>query len=110
MHTGGSLQDFIDAQGRLNALMAINYFQQLLQVLVYLQQHRVIHEDLKADNILLRAGTFELVVTDFGVSHKLGRDGMVPYRENPLGGPTQWSPEKATSEGYRYNSDVWACV
>ncbi len=32
--------------------------------------------------------------------------------ENPVGGATQWSPEKAASEGYGFPAEVWAagCV
>ena len=72
--TGGSLQEHIENQGRLNASTSLQYFRQLLQVLSYLQQKYVLHEDIKADNILLRAESPDLVLADFGLSRQLPPD------------------------------------
>lgn len=51
--------------------MALQYLRQILQALVYLQQKYVMHEDIKADNILLRAQSTDLVLVDFGLSRHL---------------------------------------
>ena len=72
--TGGSLQEHIDQYKRLNVNMALQYFRQILQALVYLQQKYVLHEDIKADNILLRANSLDLVLVDFGLSRQLPPD------------------------------------
>ena len=53
---------------------SLQYFRQILQALVYLQQKYVLHEDIKADNILLRANSMDLVLVDFGLSRQLPPD------------------------------------
>ncbi len=69
--SGGSLQDHIDDRGCLGVSKALTYAKQILQALTYLQQKYVLHEDIKADNILLRAESLQLVLADFGLSRQL---------------------------------------
>ena len=72
--TGGSLQEHIENYQRLNTNTSLQYFRQILQALIYLQQKYVLHEDIKADNILLRAQSMDLVLVDFGLSRQLPLD------------------------------------
>ena len=72
--TGGSLQEHIENYRHLNMNTSLQYFRQILQALVYLQQKYVLHEDIKADNILLRANSMDLVLVDFGLSRQLPPD------------------------------------
>ena len=41
---------------------------------MYFQEKYVLHEDIKADNILLRSGTTQLVFVDFGLTRQLPPD------------------------------------
>lgn len=108
---GGCLTETINLQmetgHRLSHWTALNYLQQILQVLVYLEKRSVIHEDIKADNILLRKGTCNVVVSDFGVARRLEH---VLREPSPVGTPTSYSPEKAKGQGHGARSDVWAAV
>ncbi|XP_012944504.1 uncharacterized protein LOC101854452 [Aplysia californica] len=110
---GGSLESCIREQKllgrRLSHWTAITYFQQLLQVLAYLQSKNMLHEDIKADNILLRRDSPFIAVTDFGVSRRL-HDPKELKNKSPVGSPTHWSPEKASMEGHGFPSDLWAAV
>ncbi|XP_064613704.1 uncharacterized protein LOC135477509 [Liolophura sinensis] len=112
---GGCLTEHINNQRELNRRLskavALRYFKQLLEVLIYLQQNNVLHEDLKADNILLRTSTPqpEIVVADFGLARKV-QPGERVGKTSPVGSQTQWSPEKAASLGYDFKSDVWAAT
>ncbi|CAL1533126.1 unnamed protein product [Lymnaea stagnalis] len=110
---GGDLAACIEEQKRLGRRLshwsAINYFKQLLQVLAYLQSKDILHEDIKADNILLRQNTKYIAVTDFGTSRKL-QDPKELKNKSPVGSPTHWSPEKASMEGHGFPSDLWAAV
>ncbi|CAG5115665.1 unnamed protein product, partial [Candidula unifasciata] len=110
---GGSLAACIEEQKylgrRLSHWSAINYFQQLLKVLAFLQKKNILHEDIKADNILLRRNSIYLAVTDFGTSRRL-QDPKELKNKSPVGSPTHWSPEKASMEGHGFSSDLWAAV
>ncbi|XP_033762283.1 uncharacterized protein LOC117343854 [Pecten maximus] len=108
---GGCLTETINLQKetghRLSHWTALNYLQQILQVLVYLERRSIIHEDIKADNILLRKDTTQVVVSDFGVARRLEH---VLREASPVGTPTSFSPEKAQGQGHGARSDVWAAV
>lgn len=62
-----------------------------------------------ADNLLLRKPeeSTRLVLIDFGLAV---RASHVPSDVSPTGGQTQWSPEKAASEGYGFPADLWAAI
>ncbi|CAG2252009.1 MAP3K14 [Mytilus edulis] len=105
---GGCLTETINMQRsmsrRLSQITAINYFKQILEALVYLEKRYVIHEDLKADNILVRSGTKDVVITDFGVARKL-TSSTDKRGATPSGSQIVFSPEKARGEGHGYKSD-----
>ncbi|XP_063421524.1 uncharacterized protein LOC134706482 [Mytilus trossulus] len=110
---GGCLTETINMQRsmsrRLSQITAINYFKQILEALVYLEKRYVIHEDLKADNILVRSGTKDVVITDFGVARKL-TSSTDKRGATPSGSQIVFSPEKARGEGHGYKSDLWSAV
>ncbi|GFR86160.1 mitogen-activated protein kinase kinase kinase 2, partial [Elysia marginata] len=110
---GGSLATCIQEQRHLGQRFshwaAINYFHQLLKVLSYLQSIHVLHEDIKADNILVRSGCTRIALTDFGTCRRLC-DPKELLNKSPVGSPAHWSPEKAASQGHGFPSDLWAAV
>ncbi|KAK6165311.1 hypothetical protein SNE40_022260 [Patella caerulea] len=110
---GGSLTACINEQKamnrRLSHVMALTYIQQLLQVLVYLQSKGIIHEDIKSDNILLRRGSTSIAVCDFGLARYINQEKDFKG-QSPSGTSTQWSPEKAASQGHGFPSEVWAAI
>ncbi|KAK3108561.1 hypothetical protein FSP39_010685, partial [Pinctada imbricata] len=110
---GGSLTETINVQKRmtrrLSHWMALNYFKQVLKVLKYLQKKNVLHEDLKADNILLRSDSHKIAIADFGVAVRI-HGNMTPPGYTTKGTPTQFSPEKAMGAGHSYKADLWAAV
>ncbi|ESO88041.1 hypothetical protein LOTGIDRAFT_234809 [Lottia gigantea] len=110
---GGSLTDCINAQKRLNRrishVMALTYLRQLLEVLRYLQSRGILHEDIKCDNILLRAGSTSIAVCDFGLARYINQKKDFKG-QSPAGTSTQWSPEKAASDGHGFPSEVWAAI
>ncbi|VDI27683.1 Hypothetical predicted protein [Mytilus galloprovincialis] len=110
---GGCLTETINMHRsmsrRLSQITAINYFKQILEALVYLEKRYVIHEDLKADNILVRSGTKDVVITDFGVARKL-TSSTDKRGATPSGSQIVFSPEKARGEGHGYKSDLWSAV
>jgi len=48
-----------------------------------------------------------IVLIDFGLSRIAS---SVSPGEPPVGGQTNWSPEKAASRGYDHGADTWAAI
>mmetsp|Transcript_20452 Transcript_20452/g.53218 ORF Transcript_20452/g.53218 Transcript_20452/m.53218 type:complete len:855 (-) Transcript_20452:1536-4100(-) len=84
--------------------------QQMLEGLAYLHDMLVIHRDLKAGNVLLKAdGTVKL--TDFGVSAMCKKPGQ--RRDTFIGTPYWMAPEVVLCENskdkpYDNKADVWS--
>ena len=102
---GGSLGDLLQRVGPLpsDALAAIT--RQTLAALVELRERRLVHRDLKPQNILLTTRG-HVVLSDFGCVAELQDSfgkcgtfvGTVPYM----------SPERIQGQEYGYASDIWA--
>ena len=77
---------------------------QLLNALAYLRTRRVMHRDVKPDNILV-AGDGLLRLSDFGVSRLLDIDqGANTF----TGTPFYISPELCLGEPYSFGADMWS--
>lgn len=103
--TGPTLQEYITQESKLDCPIALHYTKELLEVLAYLHKEGIIHDDIKADNIMLRNGS--TVVIDFGLAK---RKPSVEVGAFPCGSQCGLSPEKATSSGYDTRADVWAAI
>ncbi|KAI5829750.1 Pkinase-domain-containing protein [Schizophyllum commune Tattone D] len=127
--SGGELFDHILASRYLRERDAAKLFAQLLSGVWYIHQKRIVHRDLKLENLLLDKGR-NVIITDFGFANRFG---SAPRRgeENPAqaygdadafsvapdlmqtscGSPCYAAPELVVSEGLYVGSavDVWSC-
>ena len=74
---GNSLDDQIQMAGGLPVQLAVKYFKQLLEVLIYLKQNYVLHENINTYNLILRSPKAELVMVGYGLSQKLSPENPV---------------------------------
>jgi hypothetical protein len=76
LDTGGSLTDLIKAAGALPVPRALDLFEQLLRGLEAVHGAKVVHRDLKPDNVhvLARDGGEHVKVVDFGISRFLDQE------------------------------------
>jgi PTEN induced putative kinase 1 len=58
---------------------------QLLEALLYLQRHSIVHRDLKSDNLLVSSSTAELVLADFGCALYQPPNLKMPYTTDEIG-------------------------
>ena len=67
---GQSLQKFIAKNGKLQPLLAINMFNDILKGIKSLHDfdHQIIHRDLKPENILVSRDLLKVKIIDFGIS------------------------------------------
>lgn len=108
---GGDLDSQITKAGRhlFSEEKILHWFVQMALGLHYMHTNRVLHRDLKTQNVFL-LGNGRLVLGDLGISKVL--DGTKDFAQTMIGTPYYMSPEIFDNKPYSYKSDVWAlgCV
>ena len=87
----------------------LNWFLQTCMALMYIHQKKILHRDIKTQNIFLTSnGTIKL--GDFGISKIL--ENSITQAKTTVGTPYYLSPEACQNQNYNSKSDVWAlgCV
>jgi len=111
---GDSLASVLRDRGRLPAAEACRILAELAGALDYAHRQRVVHRDVKPENILLHRDTGMPMLTDFGVARAVSLDAMPPgeqqaERELFWGTPHFMSPEQiAGEEDLDGRSDLFA--
>ena len=90
---GPSLGDCIEQRGRLPEAEAVRILTQVAEALHYAHQHRVIHRDVKPDNILL-APDGNAKLTDLGLAKDVDADFHLTRPSAGLGTPNFMAPEQ----------------
>jgi serine/threonine protein kinase len=108
---GGDLADQIKNARRhlFSEDKILHWFVQMALGLHYMHTNKVLHRDLKTQNVFL-LGNGRLVLGDLGISKVL--DGTMDFAQTCIGTPYYMSPEIFKNKPYSYKSDVWAlgCV
>ena len=86
-------------------------FAQLIEALLYLNKHSIVHRDLKSDNLLICNATGELVLADFGCALYHPPDLKAPYPTDEIskgGNLALMAPEVSSIEmkGRDLSSDL----
>ncbi|XP_059095436.1 serine/threonine-protein kinase par-1-like [Tigriopus californicus] len=101
----GEIFDYIAEYGRMSEQLARRKFWQIIQAVDYCHQRRVVHRDLKAENLLLDAD-MNIKVADFGFSNFFkSEDWLTTW----CGSPPYAAPE--VFEGKKYKGpeiDIWS--
>lgn len=109
---GGSLFDEIVGQKVYSEEQARFIMKQLLQALKYLHGKRIVHRDVKADNLLLSRSKDSDHVTvklaDFGLARRLPVNSDVISCE-ASGAPLFLAPETILEDLIGQAVDLWAC-
>ena len=109
---GESLKSVLQREGRLPLDRALRVITRVLKVLEVAHFHRIIHRDIKPDNVLLTRvnGREAVKVLDFGVAKLLdlvGDSGSITHGER-VGTPKYMSPEQITGEPVDERSDLFS--
>lgn len=96
----GSLDEHIMAKGRLTSSECIGYAMQIANALGYMHKNRMLHLDLKPNNIMIRRNG-DVVLIDFGLSKRFDAYGK-PETSTTIGHGT---PGYAPVEQANYRGD-----
>ncbi|XP_022242809.1 MAP/microtubule affinity-regulating kinase 3-like isoform X2 [Limulus polyphemus] len=103
--SGGELFDYLVAHGRMKEKESRAKFRQIVSAVQYCHQKKIIHRDLKAENLLLD-GEMNIKIADFGFSNEFSPGQKL---DTFCGSPPYAAPE--LFQGKKYDGpevDVWS--
>ncbi|KAM9346890.1 mitogen-activated protein kinase kinase kinase 19 [Symphorus nematophorus] len=109
---GGSIASILHRFGPLPERVLALYTHQILEGVAYLHLNRVIHRDLKGNNVMLMpTGVIKLI--DFGCARRLSCLNHTASNSGDLlksvrGTPYWMAPEVINETGYGRKSDIWS--
>ena len=107
MDLGTFIKNFRTANRKIHEFQIKKILYEVLKGLNYLHENRILHRDLKPDNILIDSSLERVKLADFGLSRTIHQP-MRPYSREIL---TQWyrSPEVCFgNQEYSIGVDSWA--
>ncbi len=104
---GDTLGARVRRNGALKASDAARVLREVAWALAYAHGQRVIHRDVKPENILLERESGRALVADFGIARGVDAPGFSGEHE-VVGTPEYMSPEQATGEPADGRSDIYA--
>ncbi|KAB0390778.1 hypothetical protein E2I00_011199 [Balaenoptera physalus] len=108
---GGSLGQLIKQRGCLPEDRALYYLGQALEGLEYLHTRRILHGDVKADNVLLSSDGSHAALCDFGHAVCLQPDGLgksLLTGDYIPGTETHMAPEVVMGKPCDAKVDIWS--
>ncbi|PWN45792.1 Pkinase-domain-containing protein [Ceraceosorus guamensis] len=107
--SGGELFDHILAHKYLKERDACRLFAQLISGVSYLHKKKIVHRDLKLENLLLDRNR-NVIITDFGFANNF-EDRRDDLMATSCGSPCYAAPELVVQDGLYAGSavDVWSC-
>ncbi|RVE76639.1 hypothetical protein OJAV_G00010400 [Oryzias javanicus] len=103
--SGGEVFDYLVAHGRMKEKEARAKFRQIVSAVEYCHQKRIVHRDLKAENLLLDAD-MNIKIADFGFSNEFRLGSKL---DTFCGSPPYAAPE--LFQGKKYDGpevDIWS--
>lgn len=107
--SGGELFDHILAHRYLKEKDACKLFSQLVSGVWYIHQKKIVHRDLKLENLLLDRHR-NVIITDFGFANRFEHKAD-ELMQTSCGSPCYAAPELVISDGMYVGSavDIWSC-
>ncbi|UJR22513.1 hypothetical protein I4U23_025563 [Adineta vaga] len=104
--SNGDLEHYLQEKKTLSEHETRNICKQVVEGMVYLHSHGIIHRDIKLSNLLL-TDTFDVKIADFGLAKKLPLT-REQTNETMCGTPNYISPEIASRHPHSFATDVWS--
>jgi len=104
----GSVEQYVSRHGPFAEGNAKASFQQFLAGVSYLHSQRVVHRDLKPDNLLLTDGCEQLKITDFNSATRIGCPSGKCVMLTDRGTKLYAAPELRFGLMWNERIDIWA--
>ncbi|MDO0955847.1 Stk1 family PASTA domain-containing Ser/Thr kinase [Mammaliicoccus sciuri] len=103
---GPTLKEYLCKESKLSADEAVEMTLQILKGIAHAHHHRIIHRDIKPQNILMtKNGTLKIL--DFGIARALSETALT--ETNHVMGSVQYlSPEQAKGQSTDESSDIYS--
>ncbi|CAF0957847.1 unnamed protein product, partial [Didymodactylos carnosus] len=102
---GGRLLDHLCSQCSLNESIIVKYMRQLLDVIYYLHRCKMVHLDLKPENLLIDIYHQQIKLVDFGDTIRLTN---MRYVHRLFGNAEFSAPEIIEGHAVNYKTDIWS--
>jgi len=115
--TGQTLAARIDGGGRLDPALAVDFAVQTAQALQAAHANKIIHRDLKSENIFLcdpparpdrTEGECQVKILDFGIARIRDKRTRLTATGALIGSPAYMSPEQAQGQEVDERSDLYS--
>ena len=107
---GGSLKDYVEANGYLSEKKTSGYILQVADALNYLHSFNILHLDIKPSNILIDSNE-RLVLIDFGISKRYDLEGN-QTSTTPVGISKGYAPieqyQQGNISGFTPSTDIYS--
>lgn len=105
---GITLLEYANANGPLDEMESQKIFHQLILTLEYLHsEKKIVHRDLKCENVLLDQNK-NIRLVDFEFARELLQDGENNLCRTTCGSPAYIAPEIIQNNKYDYQVDIWS--
>lgn len=101
----GELYEILQDDTRLDEPVVQRIAQQLVRALHYLHSNRIIHRDMKPQNILVGGGG-RVKLADFGFARAMSQNTVV--LTSIKGTPLYMAPEIVQEQPYNHTTDLWS--
>jgi len=105
--TGDTLKDYIERNGKLSNEITLKFASQIASALEAAHSNKIIHRDIKPQNIVLANNNTIAKVTDFGIAKMSSKD-TITSSSSTIGSVHYFSPEHAKGCYTDEKSDIYS--
>lgn len=103
-----NFREYLSPKTVLPEKVILDYFLQITDAVAYLHRKKILHNDLKPQNILMN-GESHLILNDFGLASKVSLSKHLPDDQKSIwGSPVYLAPELPQGFNPTYASDVYS--
>ena len=105
---GRTLRAILREVGALRFDVVVGVLRDVAAGLAHAHAARIVHRDVKPENIFLEDGTDRALLADFGIARSLDTDTLLTMTGSSLGTPTYMAPEQVDGRTADERADVYA--
>ncbi|HZF69200.1 MAG TPA: protein kinase, partial [Gemmatirosa sp.] len=105
---GETLRSALRREGALSFATAASVLRDVAAALAHAHAERIVHRDVKPENVFLDERSGRALLADFGIARPLDGDTLLTAHGAALGTPTYMAPEQIVGRAVDERTDVYA--